>query len=134
MNIKADVMEDKYDSLNKITDWIKNSSSDEFMSTFNELGDNYSGITIGEFIDSFIDNTDDDFSEYNIITTGDFIFGAEEMPSDSKNKWEMINTSLNVQIINFELVDINNIHMIDNKNKYTNLYDVAKDDIYSLAA
>ena len=134
MNTKADDMEDKYDSLNKITDWIKNSSSDEFMSTFNELGDNYSGITIGEFIDSFIDSNDGCFSEYDIITTENFIFGAEEIPSDGTNEWEMINTSLEVQFINFKLVDINNIHMIDNEKKCTDIYDVAKDDIYYLAA
>ena len=44
-------MNTKYDSLKRITDWINNSSSDEFMSKFNKLGDNYSGINVGEFRD-----------------------------------------------------------------------------------
>ena len=70
MNNKADNMKDKYDSLNKITNWIKNSSSDEFMSTFNELGDNYSGITIGEFIDSF-NESNESFIESNEVSDDD---------------------------------------------------------------
>lgn len=127
-------MNTKYDSLKRITDWINNSSSDEFMSKFNKLGDNYSGITVGEFIDSFIDNSEGDFSECDILTTGNFIFGAEEISSDSKYEWEMISTPFDAQFGISELVDINDIRIIDNKKKCSDLYDVAKDDIYSLAA
>lgn len=43
---------DKYESLKRITDWIKNSSSEEFMEKFNQLDRNYSGMTIGDFLDS----------------------------------------------------------------------------------
>lgn len=43
-------MIDKYTALKNTTDWIANSSSEEFKSTFNELGDNYSGLTIGDFL------------------------------------------------------------------------------------
>lgn len=42
---------DKYEGLQKITDWIKNSSSEEFMETFNKLDKEYSGMTLGDFID-----------------------------------------------------------------------------------
>lgn len=43
----------KYESLQKVTDWIKNSSSEEFMGTFNKLNEKeYSGPTIGDFLDS----------------------------------------------------------------------------------
>lgn len=41
----------KYESLQKVTDWIKNSPSEEFMGTFNKLNDKeYSGLTIGDFL------------------------------------------------------------------------------------
>lgn len=44
---------DKYEGLQKVTDWIKNSSSEEFMGTFNKLNDKeYSGPTLGDFINS----------------------------------------------------------------------------------
>lgn len=44
---------DKYEGLQKVTDWIKNSSSEEFMETFNKLNDNeYSGPTLGDFLSS----------------------------------------------------------------------------------
>ncbi len=43
----------KYESLQKVTDWIKNSSSEEFMGTFNKLNDKeYPGPTLGDFLDS----------------------------------------------------------------------------------
>lgn len=129
-------MNTKYDSLKRITDWINNSSSDEFMSKFYKLGDNYSGITVGEFIDSFIDNSEGDFSECDILTTGNFFFGAEAMISDSKNEQVMVSTPVSPEDTEFkssELVDINDIRMLDDKKKCTNLYDVAEDDVYSLA-
>lgn len=41
----------KYESLQKVTDWIKNSSKEEFMGTFNKLNDKeYSGPTLGDFL------------------------------------------------------------------------------------
>lgn len=46
---------DRYEGLQKVTDWIKNSSSEEFMGTFNKLNDNYSGPTLGDFLDSLDD-------------------------------------------------------------------------------
>lgn len=52
---------DKYESLQKITDWVKNSSPEEFMEKFNKLDDNNSGITIGDFLDLYIIDDTDDF-------------------------------------------------------------------------
>lgn len=50
---------DKYEGLQKVTDWIMNSSSEEFMGTFNKLNDKeYSGPTLGDFLDS-LDDTED---------------------------------------------------------------------------
>lgn len=50
---------DKYEGLQKVTDWIKNSSSEEFMGTFNKLNDKeYSGPTLGDFLDS-LDDTEE---------------------------------------------------------------------------
>lgn len=60
-------MIDKYTALQNTTDWIVNSSIEEFMSTFNELGDNYEGITLGEYIDLFLDTKLNNGIEYNIL-------------------------------------------------------------------
>ena len=50
---------DKYEGLQKVTDWIKNSSSEEFMESFNKLNDKeYSGPTLGDFLDS-LDDTEE---------------------------------------------------------------------------
>lgn len=55
---------DKYEGLQKITDWIKNSSSEEFMETFNKLDKEYSGMTLGDFIDlTETEKETEDFSE-----------------------------------------------------------------------
>lgn len=45
---------DKYEKLKNVTNWIEDSSSEEFMSTFNELNNNYpnNSITLGDFIDN----------------------------------------------------------------------------------
>lgn len=66
-----DKLSKKYKSLEEITNWIKNSSSEEFMGTFNKLGDDYNGPTVGDFLslncmsrddfslDDFLENTED---------------------------------------------------------------------------
>lgn len=41
---------DKYIALQNTTNWIENSSSEEFMSLYNKLGDDYSGTTVGEIL------------------------------------------------------------------------------------
>ncbi|POY42010.1 hypothetical protein [Avibacterium endocarditidis] len=83
-------MNDKYNALQNTTDWIVNSSSEEFMSTFKTLNDNYSGMTIGEFIDYFIEQSESNCVEYDIITTENFIFGLEELMVDKQYEWRNI--------------------------------------------
>lgn len=70
-------MIDKYLALRNTMDWITNSSSEEFMNTFNQLDDKYDGMTLGEYIDLFIDTDLNSTIEYNIMTTDNFIFGAK---------------------------------------------------------
>lgn len=41
-----------YDALDAVTKWIKESSHEEFMKNFNTLEGQYSGITIGEYLDN----------------------------------------------------------------------------------
>lgn len=129
-------MNNKYTALNNTTDWIINSSSEEFMSTFNMLDGNYSGITIGEFIDLFVDDKKNNDIEYNIITTGNFIFGAEEITSDKDKEWKQITMSERTHIGSVELIDIKNIKVAGEDKKYTDLYYAANDSVYdySLAA
>lgn len=51
LEYRKSIMSDKkYEGMKAITDWIKNCPSEEFMKTFNELGNNYSGLTIGDFL------------------------------------------------------------------------------------
>lgn len=69
-----DKLSKKYKSLEEMTNWIKNSSSEEFMGTFNKLGDDYNGPTVEDFLslncmhsmsrddfslDDFLENTED---------------------------------------------------------------------------
>lgn len=44
------ITDKKYEGMKAVTDWIKNCPSEEFMRTFNELKDDYSGPTIGDFL------------------------------------------------------------------------------------
>lgn len=61
----------KYEGLQKVTDWIKNSSSEEFMGTFNKLNDKeYSGPTIGDFLG--LDDTEELFEEGEPITEEEY--------------------------------------------------------------
>lgn len=50
----------KYEGMKEVTDWIKNCPSEEFMRTFNELKDDYSGPTIGDFLGDADDYPKDD--------------------------------------------------------------------------
>ena len=97
-------MNSKYNALKNTTDWIINSSSEEFMSTFKNLNDNYSGITIGEFIDSFIEQSESNCIEYDIITTENFIFGLDEFITDEKYEWKNIISPEKAYLGNVELV------------------------------
>ena len=129
-------MNSKYNALKNTTDWIINSSSEEFMSTFKNLNDNYSGITIGEFTDSFIEQSESNCIEYDIITTENFIFGLDEFITDEKYEWKNIISPEKAYLGNVELVDPRNIKLIDSAQGCTDLYDAANDSLYyySLAA
>ena len=58
-------MVDKYEALQNTTNWIVNSSPEEFLSTFNQLEGDYDGITLGEYIDSSLDDSVE-LDDYNI--------------------------------------------------------------------
>ncbi|MDO9831141.1 hypothetical protein Q7381_04185 [Glaesserella parasuis] len=112
----------KYQALQNTTDWIINSSSDEFLSTFNMLNDEYSGLTIGEFIDSYIDDKYNNI-EYNIITTTNFIFGAEEISSLKEKEPTIV-------LKESGKVSVENVRSIDLPNGFTDSYNAANDEIY----
>lgn len=71
-------------SLNAVTKWIENSSSEEFLLNFNKLGNNYSGITLGEYLDEY-GVIEDESDLYNILTTENFIYGAEVKEYDDSD-------------------------------------------------
>ncbi|RDE66758.1 hypothetical protein DPV96_06920 [Aggregatibacter segnis] len=129
---------DKYTELRNVTDWIENSSSEEFMSTFNSLGNDYSGVTLGDFVDYFInDDETDETVEYDILTTGNFIFEAEELERNIEKEAEWLSYIFDdAPILSMELIDASQIKLIDEKQECTDLYDAANDEIYdySLAA
>ena len=58
-------MADKYEALQNTTNWIVNSSPEEFLSTFNQLEGDYDGITLGEYIDSSLDDSVE-LDDYNV--------------------------------------------------------------------
>lgn len=53
-------MSDKYNALRSTTDWILNSPSEEFMSSFKTLKNDCSKMTAGAFIDCAIKKEKDD--------------------------------------------------------------------------
>lgn len=63
-------------SLIAVTKWIETSSTDEFLANFKSLGDNYSGITLAEYLEEY-GVIEDESDLQNIFTTDDFIYGAE---------------------------------------------------------
>ena len=123
---------DKYTELRNVTDWIENSSSEEFMSTFNSLGNDYSGVTLGDFVDYFInDDETDETVEYDILTTGNFIFEAEELERNIEKEAEWLSYIFDdAPILSMELIDASQIKLIDEKQECTDLYDAANDEIY----
>lgn len=53
----------KYEGMKEVTNWIKNCPSEEFVRTFNELKDDYSGPTIGDFLGDADDNEPEESEE-----------------------------------------------------------------------
>lgn len=117
-------MIDKYLALKNTTNWIENSSLEEFMSTFHELGDEYDGITLGEYIDLFIDTDLNDDIEFNILTTDNFIFGAE-------SKLTGANIALEPCLI--EEPSIERVYSIELDAKLTDSYNASNDEIYDFS-
>lgn len=119
-------MIDKYVALQNTTNWIVNSSSEEFMSTFNELGDGYGGMTLGDYIDLFIDSDLDinDIIEYNILTTEDFVFGADIQENDSHQFY--INESYSMEELTIE-----KMQYVELPSNLQNCYDAANDELYN---
>ena len=56
----------KYEGMKAVSDWIKNCPSEEFMKTFNELKDDYSGPTIGDFLGDADDEPEEPEEPYDI--------------------------------------------------------------------
>lgn len=63
-------------SLIAVTQWIETCSSEEFLLNFKSLGDNYSGITLAEYLEEY-GIIEEESDLHNILTTDDFIYGAE---------------------------------------------------------
>ena len=63
--------------------WIETSSSADFLKNFNKLEGQYSGITIGEYLEvcSVVEN---EYEFRNVMTSIDFIFGLEDEPMSIK--------------------------------------------------
>lgn len=119
-------MIDKYTALKNTTDWIVNSSIEEFMSTFNQLGDNYEGITLGEYIDLFID-TDliNDNIEYNILTTDNFIFNAKTQAKNDKCSF--------VQTYPVEETTSEKMVLVKLPPNLTDCYNASNDELYGFS-
>lgn len=56
----------KYEGMKEVTNWIKNCPSEEFMRTFNELKDDYSGPTIGDFLGDADEEPEESEEPYDI--------------------------------------------------------------------
>lgn len=70
----------KYEGMKEVTNWIKNCPSEEFMGTFNELKDDYSGPTIGDFLGNADDNEHEESEEpYAYDINQDFREFLEEL-------------------------------------------------------
>lgn len=79
---------DKYEGLQKVTDWIKNSSSEEFMGTFNKLNDKeYLGPTLGDFLDS-LDDTEE-VEEGELITEKEY---EQRCKDNEDNEYNVYNS------------------------------------------
>lgn len=116
----------KYDALDNTMEWIKNSSSEDFMRGFNTLEGEYCGITIGEYIESLSDFEEHEEITYSIITTEDFIFGLEN---------EFVSLSEPLDIISYETgsgvmerISVN--AELNSSSDIIDSYDASNDDLY----
>lgn len=74
----SELLDKKYEGMKAVTDWIENCPSEEFMRTFNELKDDYSGPTIGDFLGNS-DDTEDEEPEECYDINQDFREFLEEL-------------------------------------------------------
>lgn len=102
-------MDDKYQALQNTTDWIINSSVEEFMEGFNNLPKhevNENNPSLGSIINSFPDFEsleNQDNLCMNIMTTDDFVFGAETISNRLENHLK------NIDLSQYEVFQIDSI-------------------------
>src|SRR5690606_17197839 len=88
---------------------------------FNKLDGNYSGITLGEYLDEY-GIIDDESDFHNILTSEDFIYGAEAKTYDDSD-FNMINR------VDDNNVSIQHVTEIDCQTKL-NLFEATNDSPY----
>jgi hypothetical protein len=114
-----------YDTLDAVTKWIRESTAEDFIKNFNKLEGQYTGITIGEYLDEY-SVSEISFEFQNIMTTPDFIFGLDVTTkktnnfSDSGFKLSDQTKSIAIETLKVELIDM----------KDTNVFEAVNDSPY----
>lgn len=108
-------------SLIAVTKWIETSSTEDFLLNFTSLGDNYSGITLAEYLEEYGMNEDESDLQ-NILTTDDFIYGAELKEHDD-SEFQI------VERVNNENLSVQNIIEVDFQ-VTLNLFEATNDSPY----
>lgn len=92
-------MIDKYEAMQRTTDWIKNSSVEEFMEFFNRLPRhevNENNPSLGSVVDCLFDfellERRDNLC-YHIMITDNFVFGAETVSKNIEDFFKNIDLS-----------------------------------------
>ena len=108
-------------SLIAVTNWIETSSSEEFLLNFKSLSDNYSGITLAEYLEEY-GVIEEESDLQNILTTDDFIYGAELKEYDD-SEFQI------VESVNNENLSVQNVIELDFK-VTLNLFEATNDSPY----
>lgn len=108
-------------SLIAVTKWIETSSSEDFLLNFKSLGDNYSGITLAEYLEEY-GISEDESDLQNILTTDDFIYGAELKEHDD-SEFQI------VERVNNENLSVQNVIELDFQ-VTLNLFEATNDSPY----
>lgn len=91
LEYRKSIMSDKkYEGMKAVSDWIKNCPSEEFMKTFNELKDDYSGPTIGDFLGDADDNEPEESEEVHYDVSEDFKEILEKLKQLDVNIYNLI--------------------------------------------
>ena len=86
-------------ALEAVTKWIEESTEEDFIKNFNKLEDQYTGITIGEYLDEYGSDVSNELTDKGYV-----ILPTEPLSEEDKKQRKAVPVTFIVKLPNLERI------------------------------